>query len=79
MAGAERVLQEEEEQEEIDTQNLFHPPSSEMLPKRRDAALEMYITKTRTYMESHLNDVQTKMCENNLPPKKRLVIKNLRQ
>ena len=35
-----KFFQEEEEEEETDAENLLHPPSSWMPPKRRDAALE---------------------------------------
>ena len=50
-----------------------------MPPKRRDAVLETYIKKTRTDVESHLNDLQTKMCRDNLPPEERSTLKNIRQ
>ena len=39
-------LEEEEAEEESDAKALFHPPSSWMPPKRRDAALEAYIKET---------------------------------
>ena len=53
----------------------FTPLSSWMPPKRRDAALESYIKKTRTDVESHLNDLQAKRCKDNLLPEERSALK----
>ena len=63
---------------EKDADNLFHPPSSWMPPERRDAALEMYIKKSRTDVESHFNDLQAKRCKDNLPPEERSAFRRLR-
>ena len=68
-------FQEKEEEEETDMDTLLHPPSSWMPPKRRDAALEMYIKKTRTDVESHLNDLQARKCKDNLQPKESSALK----
>ena len=62
---------EEEEETDADTCTLLNPPSSWMPPKRRDAALETHINKTRTDVESHLNDLQVKRCKDNLPPEEK--------
>ena len=61
-------FQEEYEEEERDAENLFHHLSSWIPPKRGNAALEayVYIKKTKTDMESHLNDLQAKRCKYNL-------------
>ena len=63
-------FQEEEEEKETNADPLFHPlsPSSWMPPKRRDTALEMNIKKPRTDVENHLNDLQAKRCNDNIPP-----------
>ena len=68
-----------QEEEETDADNLLHPLSSWTPPKRRDAALETHIKRTRTDVESHLNDLQAKRCKDNLPPEETSALKNLRQ
>ena len=50
-----------------------------MSPKWRNTALETYIEKTRTDVESHLNDLQAKRFKDNLPPEERSALRNLRQ
>ena len=51
---------EEEEEEDSDANTLFPPPSTWMPPKRRDAALETYITQTRSDVERQLDNLQAK-------------------
>ena len=70
-------LEEEEVEEESDARALFHPPSSWMPPKRRDAALETYIKETRTDVERQLENLQTKRCKDNLPPAERSALIHL--
>ena len=70
---------EEEEEEDSDANSLFRPPSTWMPPKRRDAALETYIKKTRTDVERQLDNLQAKRCKDNLPPEERSALKSLRQ
>ena len=66
---------EEEEEEESDAHTLFHPPSTWMPPKRRDAALETYINQTRIDVERQLEWLQDKRCKDNLPSDERLALK----
>ena len=63
---------EEEEVEDSDVNSLFRPPSTWMPPKRRDAALETYIKKTRTDLERQLDNRQAIRCKNNLPRRRKV-------
>ena len=69
----------EEEEEESDAKTLFHPPSTWMPPRKRDAALETYIKETRMDVERQLKNLLTKRCKDNLPPEERSALKHLRQ
>ena len=51
---------EEEEEDERDARTLFHPPSTRMPPKKRNAALETYIQETRMDVERQRENLQTK-------------------
>ena len=63
-------MEEEETEEDSDAKAFFHPPSTWMPPKRRDAALETYIHVKETRMdgEHQLEKMQTKRCKDNLSP-----------
>ena len=70
---------EEEEEVRNDVDISFHPPSTWMPPKGREASLETYIKKIRTGVEHNLNSSQVKRHKDNLLSKERIPLNNLRQ
>ena len=70
-------MEEEEAEKDSDKRTLFHPTSTWIPPKRRHAALEIYIKQTRMDVECQIENLQTKRCKDNLPPEERSALKHL--